>query len=115
MGKISASHLERQACVYVRQSSMAQVQHHRESTQRQYNFGERAMGLGWRAEQVEVIDEDQGRSGSSAVGRGGFQRLVAAVGLGVTATQLARFLRQEPLAWANVNQWRRQRGLRPLH
>jgi hypothetical protein len=39
----------------------------------------------------------------------------AAVGLGVTATQLARFLRQEPLAWANVNQWRRQRGLRPLH
>jgi hypothetical protein len=40
---------------------------------------------------------------------------VAAVGLGVTATQLARFLRQEPLAWANVNQWRRQRGLRPLH
>lgn len=82
MGKISSSHLERQACVYVRQSSMAQVQHHRESTQRQYNLRERAMGLGWRAEQVEVIDEDQGQSGSSAVGRGGFQRLVAAVGLG---------------------------------
>jgi hypothetical protein len=72
LSKISASHLERQACVYVRQSSMAQVQHHRESTQRQYNLRERAIGLGWRAEQVEVIDEDQGQSGSSAAGRGGF-------------------------------------------
>jgi DNA invertase Pin-like site-specific DNA recombinase len=82
MGKIDASHVQRRACVYVRQSSMAQVQHHRESTQRQYNLRERAMALGWAADQVEVIDEDQGKSGASANGRGGFQRLVAAVGLG---------------------------------
>jgi len=82
LGKIAASHLERKACVYVRQSSMAQVQHHRESTQRQYSFRERAITLGWRAEQVEVIDEDQGQSGASAGGRGGFQRLVLAVGMG---------------------------------
>lgn len=82
MGKIAASHLERKACVYVRQSTMAQIQHHRESTQRQYNLRERAVALGWRAEQVEVIDEDQGQSGASAGKRGGFQRLVSEVGLG---------------------------------
>lgn len=82
MGKIGANHLERKACVYVRQSSMAQVQHHRESTQRQYNLRERAVTLGWRKEQVEVIDEDQGQSGASAEGRGGFQRLILAVGMG---------------------------------
>ena len=61
---------------------MAQVQHHRESTQRQYNFRERAITLGWRADQVDVIDEDQGQSGASAGERGGFQRLVLAVGMG---------------------------------
>ena len=82
MGKIAASHLERKACVYVRQSSMAQVQHQRESTQRQYHFRERAITLGWRADQIEVIDEDQGQSGASAGGREGFQRLVLAVGMG---------------------------------
>lgn len=82
MGKVAGTHLERKACVYVRQSSMAQVQHHRESTQRQYNFRERAITLGWRADQVEVIDEDQGQSGASAGDRGGFQRLMLAVGMG---------------------------------
>ena len=76
---------------------MAQVQHHQESTQRQYNLRERAIALGWRAEQVEVIDEDQGQSGASSCGRGGFQRLVLAVGmgeggaiLGLEASRLAR-------------------------
>ena len=82
MGKIAARHLERKACVYVRQSSLAQVQHHRESTARQYNLYERAVTLGWRAEQVEVIDEDQGKSGSSTSGREGFQRLISEVALG---------------------------------
>lgn len=82
MGKVAVTHLERKACVYVRQSSMAQVQHHRESTQRQYNFRERAITLGWRADQVEVIDEDQGQSGAGAGNRGGFQRLMLAVGMG---------------------------------
>jgi DNA invertase Pin-like site-specific DNA recombinase len=82
MGKIAARHLERKACVYVRQSSLAQVQHHRESTARQYNLRERAVTLGWRAEQVDVIDDDQGKSGSSASGREGFQRLISEVALG---------------------------------
>ncbi len=82
MSKIAARHLERKAFVYVRQSSLAQVQHHRESTQRQYGLRERAVTLGWRTEQVETIDEDQGQSGASADNRGGFQRLVSEVALG---------------------------------
>jgi DNA invertase Pin-like site-specific DNA recombinase len=82
VGKIGWQHLNRKACLYVRQSSLAQVTHHRESTARQYNLRERAVALGWAAEQVEVIDEDQGLSGASAVGREGFQRLVSDVALG---------------------------------
>ena len=82
MSKVTARHRERRAYVYVRQSSLAQVQHHRESTERQYGFRDRAVTLGWAAEQVEVIDDDQGQSGASAERRGGFQRLVSEVALG---------------------------------
>ncbi len=82
MSKVAPRHLERKAFVYVRQSSMAQVQQHRESAQRQYALRERAVRLGWRVEQVETIDDDQGQSGASASGRGGFQRLVSEVALG---------------------------------
>jgi DNA invertase Pin-like site-specific DNA recombinase len=82
MSKVAPRHLERKAFVYVRQSSMAQVQQHRESAQRQYALRERAVRLGWRVEQVETIDDDQGQSGASAGGRGGFQRLVSEVALG---------------------------------
>jgi hypothetical protein len=97
MSKIAARHLERKAFVYVRQSSIAQVEHHRESTQRQYALRERAVSLGWRVEQVEVVDDDQGQSGASACGRGGFQRLVSEVALdrvgavlGLEVSRLAR-------------------------
>ena len=82
MSKIGSQHLSRKACLYVRQSSLAQVEHHRESGARQYNLRERAVTLGWPAEQIEVIDEDQGLSGASAAGRTGFQRLVSDVALG---------------------------------
>jgi DNA invertase Pin-like site-specific DNA recombinase len=82
MSKVAPRHLERKAFVYVRQSSMAQVQQHRESAQRQYALRERAVRLGWSVEQVETIDDDQGQSGASASGRGGFQRLVSEVALG---------------------------------
>jgi hypothetical protein len=82
MSKIAARHVERKASVYVRQSSIAQVEHHRESTQRQYALRERAVSLEWRIEQVEIVDDDQGQSGASASGRGGFQRLVSEVALG---------------------------------
>ena len=82
MSKIETQHLARKAYVYVRQSTMAQVEHNTESRERQYELAERAVELGWPAREVVVVDEDQGRSGKSADGRNGFQRLVAEVGLG---------------------------------
>lgn len=81
-GKIGPTHLRREACVYVRQSTPSQVLNHTESLQRQYELAERARTLGWGASQVVVIDEDLGRSGADASAREGFQRLVADVGLG---------------------------------
>jgi DNA invertase Pin-like site-specific DNA recombinase len=81
-GKISPRHLDRQAVVYVRQSTASQVEHHRESTARQYALAERAHRLGWPAARVVVIDEDLGLSGASAGNRSGFARLTAEVALG---------------------------------
>ena len=78
--KITAEHLARPAYVYVRQSSRDQVRHHLESQRRQYGLRERASELGWQ--DVVVIDDDLGKSGSTIDGRVGFQRLVAIVGLG---------------------------------
>lgn len=78
--KIRAEHLHRPAFVYVRQSSLMQVRHHHESRRRQYDLQDHARGLGWS--QVIVIDEDLGKSGATAAGRPGFQRLVAEVSLG---------------------------------
>src|SRR5215207_7804412 len=80
--KIRARHCERQAVVYVRQSTMRQVEQNRESTRLQYGLADRACRLGWRREQILVIDDDHGRSAASALNRPGFQRLVAEVGLG---------------------------------
>jgi DNA invertase Pin-like site-specific DNA recombinase len=80
--KITASHLGRDAYVYVRQSTPTQVQVHTESLERQYELRERAVGLGWPAHQVVVIDADLGRSGARTEGRLGFSDLVAHVGLG---------------------------------
>jgi DNA invertase Pin-like site-specific DNA recombinase len=80
--KIKPEHLRRHAYLYVRQSSLHQVRDNRESTARQYDLKRRAHVLGWSSEQIVVIDEDLGISGASAVGRDGFQRLVADVGLG---------------------------------
>ena len=82
MSKIERRHLQRKAYVYVRQSTMAQVEHNTESLERQYELTERAVALGWEAREVVVVDDDQGRSGKSADGRDGFQGLVADVGLG---------------------------------
>jgi DNA invertase Pin-like site-specific DNA recombinase len=80
--KVSAEHRRRQAYLYVRQSSLKQVYEHRESTARQYDLRRRAEALGWAADQIVVIDEDQGLSGASSAERSGFQHLVAEVGLG---------------------------------
>lgn len=80
--KVTASHLARTAYLYVRQSTLRQVVSNTESGQRQYALRQRAVALGWPAEQVVVIDQDQGQSGASAADREGFQRLVAEVGIG---------------------------------
>ncbi len=81
-GKVTAGHLQRTAFLYVRQSTLRQVMHNTESTQRQYALRQRAIALGWPVEQIVVIDTDQGQSGASAADREGFQRLVVEVGLG---------------------------------
>lgn len=98
--KILPRHLERLAIVYVRQSTLQQTQKHQESTRLQYGLVQRAQELGWPKERIVVIDDDLGRSGSSAQGRPGFQRLVAEVGLdhvgvilGVEMSRLARCCR----------------------
>ncbi|MBD9453665.1 recombinase family protein [Rhizobium sp. RHZ02] len=80
--KIQSGHHDRQAIVYVRQSTVRQVEHNRESTRLQYALADRACRLGWRRDQITVIDDDLGRSGASTLDRPGFQRLVAEVGLG---------------------------------
>jgi DNA invertase Pin-like site-specific DNA recombinase len=80
--KITASHLRRPAVIYVRQSTLAQVERNRESTARQYDLVSRACELGWPRSAVTVIDEDLGISGKSAAGRPGFAELAAQVGLG---------------------------------
>jgi uncharacterized membrane protein YccC len=67
--KITASHLSRQAIVYLRQSSAAQVEHNRESTDRQYALAAKARDLGWPDDRIVVIDEDLGLSGSGSVAR----------------------------------------------
>src|SRR5262244_819864 len=80
--KINSMQLSRLACVYLRQSSAAQVEHNRESTARQYALVAKAADLGWPAQQVLVIDEDLGISGSGIIERSGFARLTAEVALG---------------------------------
>ncbi len=80
--KVTAAHLSRRALLYVRQSSLKQVIRNTESAIRQYDLRGKAIALGWAADQVTVIDIDQGQSGASAADREGFQQLVAEVSLG---------------------------------
>lgn len=95
--KVLPDHLEKLAVVYVRQSSPKQVLEHRESTARQYAFAEQAVVFGWPRDRVVTIDEDLGKSGRTAEGRSGFQRLIAEVTLnhvgmvlGLEMSRLAR-------------------------
>src|SRR5215831_2641204 len=80
--KVTAAHLSRTAYLYVRQSSLKQVIRNTESAIRQYDLRGKAIARGWAADQITVIDIDQGQSGSSAADREGFQQLVAEVSLG---------------------------------
>ncbi len=95
--KVQSWQRDRLALVYVRQSTPQQVHDHQESTRLQYGLTGRAQDLGWAAERVVVIDDDLGKSGASADGRPGFQRLVTEVSLdhvgiilGVEMSRLAR-------------------------
>lgn len=80
--KIKSTHLHRRAYVYVRQSTAAQVEFNRESTDRQYKLAQRAIGLGWQKKQVKIIDEDLAQSGASTSQRGGFTMMTSEVALG---------------------------------
>ena len=95
--KVKLTHTQRAAYVYVRQSTPGQVEHNRESTARQYALADRASQLGWPKEQVVIIDEDLGLSGSTTDKRSGFTRLTSEVALahvgivlGLEVSRLAR-------------------------
>jgi DNA invertase Pin-like site-specific DNA recombinase len=95
--KILGQHRDRLAVVYVRQSTLQQLERHQESTRLQYGLVDHALALGWAQQRVLVIDEDLGKSGATAEGRPGFQRLVAEVSLdhvgivlGLEMSRLAR-------------------------
>ena len=84
--RVTAVHLKRSAYLYVRQSTLRQVVEQTDSTKRQYALKQRAVSLGWRPEQITVIDSDLGESGASTVDRDGFQKLVAEVTWGPPAS-----------------------------
>jgi hypothetical protein len=95
--RITPQHLERDAYLYIRQSTPRQVLENTESTQRQYALRDRAVALGWPLERIHVLDSDLGKSGSRSVGRDGFQKLVSEVALskaglvmGLEVSRLAR-------------------------
>jgi DNA invertase Pin-like site-specific DNA recombinase len=100
--KITASHRSRAAVIYVRQSTLTQVERNRESTIRQYDLTERAAGLGWPRSAIRIVDGDLGVSGSVTGQREGFESLVAEVALGqvgiIVALEISRLARDNA-AW----------------
>jgi DNA invertase Pin-like site-specific DNA recombinase len=95
--KVTTAHQAKPAYVYIRQSSPGQVTRHAESTELQYRLVDRAVALGWPRERIHILDEDLGKSGTSAEHRTGFQHLIAEIGLGhvglvlsLDASRLAR-------------------------
>src|SRR5881394_3994533 len=100
--KVSSSHRQRAAIVYVRQSTLLQVERNRESTARQYDLASRAQQLGWPREAIRVIDGDLGVSGSVTGQRDGFEGMVAEVALGqvgiILALEVSRLARDNA-AW----------------
>ena len=103
--KITPDHLSRRACLYIRQSSLRQVRHNTESQVRQYGLRERAIALGWPEDQIDIIDEDQGKSGATSAQRTGFQDLRARVGAGevgiVLSLEVSRLCRDNA-EWHNL-------------
>lgn len=99
---IGPQQLSKTAYVYVRQSTIAQVRHHQESTERQYALREKALQMGWTEPTVQILDRDLGKSGAQIAGREDFKTLVAAVSMGqvgaVFALEVSRLARSN-LDW----------------
>ena len=102
--KITAEHLQQKAYVYVRQSTLSQVLHNQESTNRQYALRDKALDLGWSENQIRLLDRDLGMSGAQANGREDFKTLLADVSLGEVGAVLA--LEASRLARSNTD-WHR--------
>jgi DNA invertase Pin-like site-specific DNA recombinase len=100
--QITEQHRCKSAYVYVRQSTLAQVRHHQESTERQYALREKALELGWNDPEIHVLDRDLGMSGAQTTGREDFKTLVAEVSMGqvgaVFALEVSRLARSN-LDW----------------
>jgi len=96
-GKITPSHLSRAAVIYVRQSTLAQLERNPESTARQYDLATRARALGWPTSAIRIVDGDLGVSGSVTGQRDAFDNLVAEVALGqvgiIVALEVSRLAR----------------------
>src|SRR5215813_15563694 len=95
--KIADHHLTRHACIYIRQSTPAQVRFNQQSTERQYNLANQAKALGWTPEQIRILDRDLGQTGQLTTKRDDFKTLVSDVALGhvgaifsLEASRLAR-------------------------
>ncbi len=102
--KVMLQHLQKTAYVYIRQSSMGQVRHHRESTERQYALKNKALSLGWKECDIRVLDNDLGRSGTSMIDRADFKTIVTEVSLGKAGAVIA--LEASRLARSNAD-WHR--------
>ena len=102
--KVQPLHRQRPAYVYIRQSTMGQVRHHRESTERQYALQQKALELEWSADQIRILDQDLGLSGAHGTDRQDFQRLVADVSMGRVGAIFA--LEASRLARSNLD-WHR--------
>src|SRR5260370_31580672 len=100
--KITTQHLSKPAYIYIRQSTLAQVRHHHESTERQYALKDKALALGWTETAIRTLDRDLGQSGTQMTTREDFKTLVADVSMGqvgaVFALEVSRLARSS-LDW----------------
>lgn len=102
--KVLQQHRQKPAFVYVRQSSMAQVRHHQESTERQYALKDKALQLGWTESAIRILDRDLGLSAAQMAGRDDFKVLIAEISMGNVGAVLA--LEASRLARSNAD-WHR--------
>src|SRR6476660_4867151 len=114
--KIADHHLARQACIYIRQSTMAQVRLNQESTERQYNLANQAKSLGWTPEQIRILDGDLAQSGQQTTSRDDFKTLVSDVAMGqvgaIPSGQCAQSSSQAKIATVMLVQHSGQRPAR---